>query len=370
MLIVKGRENINLEKDGYIYIFQKDYNQIKFQEDEEGELAIDVSDIFKNARKWKWGIYTDKYYSVLLSAFVFKIPKLIINVPNALISIKKDQEFISINALIFAKDKELAFRYANEFKISNRESIAFEFIPQYYEKPLKVEPKDIFSLLETIEKDIKEIKETTKHLEKKTQSISFDTRLIKQYMEKFEAKFHVFEEKLQKIAIDIKTIKDNTSFSKHKVSEDENTIYIVGSVFNYLKIDDSFYKTFRIKNISNEQKEKIHELVKEKYFKGEKYITGEELKAIGIKTVDDSKSWRIVLSLKEEHLNVAVNIFSSLLKEKSEEIEKAFRDALVEAVNKRRELSIEDIEERLSESARKSLKEIKDKFKGKKVVIK
>ena len=393
MFQVKGRKQINPERDGYIYILQKDFNQIKLQEDEDGEVVVDVNDIFEGARKWKWGIYTDKYYSVLLSAFAFKIPKLVLNIPNILISIKKDKEFVSINALVFAEDKELAFEYANKFRIANRKNIAFEFAPEYYERPLDISLENILYLLSSIVRDIEEIKETTRNLEQKTEYISFDTQVIKQYMEKFEDKFKVFEEKLQNIETDIKELKEKLPNQQQpeesKVKEDDNTVYIhkikddgvykdgekvylnlVGSVFNYLELDKSFYRAFRIKDIDPEIKEKIHDLVKQKYFSDEKYITGKELKQLGLKRVDDSRSWRIVLSTKEERLKEAVEIFSSVLKEDKEAIEKAFLEALAEVASSKREISIEDIEKRLPDKAKEKLRQLRDKFKGKEIDLK
>ncbi len=382
---IKGREGINIERDGYIYIFQKDFNQIKLQEDEKGDIAVDVSDIFKNAKKWKWGIYTDKYYSALLSAFAFKIPRLVINAPNALISIKKDKEFVSINALIFAKDKDLAFEYANQFRKANREYVAFEFAPDYHENLMSVKEEDIHLLLSDIVQEIKEIKETTSRLERRTNALSFDTQFIKEYMERFEDKFKLLQDNITKLQKDVKDIKEKIEPEKtqkdvvivNKIkdegvySQDGEKIYldIVGSVFDYLDIDKSFYSTFRVRNIDDKLKHRLKQLIKEKYFKDDKYITGEELKSIGFKGIDETKKWRISFVIKERTLKEAVSIFSSVLPASKEEMEKAFKEMLKEAVKSKKEISVSDIEKRLSEKSKKVFNKLREKFKGKKVDI-
>ena len=197
MLVIKGKPEIDVEKDGQIYIYRRDGKTYKIQESENASVEIDVSDLFSNAVKWQWGIKTDKYWGVLLTAISFKVPHLNLNVPNILLSIKKEGQLVSINALVFAEDRDIAFRYANEFRRVNREYVAFELSTDYYENPLEVAPESLLDLLTTLDEKVEQIKQETKQVKEKTTQISEDTHQIKKSIEELKREFVKFREEFK-----------------------------------------------------------------------------------------------------------------------------------------------------------------------------
>ena len=373
MLVIKGRPDIDIEKDGQIYIYKKGGKLVKLQEDEkEGNIEIDVSDIFENATKWQWGIRTDKYWGVLLTAISFKVPNIILNVPNILVSIKKDKDLASINALVFAEDKDIAFKYANEFRRENRETVFFELSPDYYENYISISPSSLLDILTTLDEKVEQIKEDTKQVKDKTTQISEDTSQIKDAIEHLRKEFEEFRKEFFQFAEKVKTEEDTDKIIVRKINTKDGGIYdvegnkvkvdILGDIFDYLDIDEkSFYLHFKV-SLDKDQKDKVVELVKDKFYKGQSFLTKEDLSQLGIKAGTD-KEWRIHLKIKDKQLKNVVSLLSGYFKGK-DSLEKAIKQAINDAISRKTNLSFELIAKYLNEDERKILQKVAKVLEG------
>ena len=355
-------------RDGDYYIVKKGEDTKVLLEAERREVVVDVSEFFESAEKWKWGIKTEKWHGVFLIGIGYKRGRLVLNVENVVIGIKKRGEEINISAVVFGKSEEEAIKNAQSFKLANRESIAFEMSNEYYEYPLK---GDIGEILSSIDRKLEEIKE-------KSEEISATSDLILQHVKQIEEKLQVLpvlEERVKKIEekIDSKQWivdrgKDEDKVEVHFISEkgvyidgEKVHINLLGKVFDYLRADTKSFLTFfgLPSSIYNEVDRKLQEEAKRKYLEGERYISWEEAELLAEKPVKRKENWRIVLEYKDRTFKKLINILRSKLRIKEERLEEIVSLAIEKAIKERREVVLfKDMLEIADEREKNQLKEI------------
>lgn len=371
MFLLKGRKEINIDIDSTIYLFQKDFKLLQLQEDEAGEVQIDLTDFFEGQTRWKWGVKNKKYAGVFLTAFSFKMPFFKLTVPNLLISIKRKDGYSFINVLVFGRDEDSAFAYASKFKRDNREYIAFEFSNEYREYRMKVSAQELLTLLE-MHKEIKEIKQNTEEIKEKTQIIDSNVSNLEKDIEEIK-------QTIKHLVDDVKQIKENIAtgyvytgnrdsdkvnvymIKEDGVYSDGEKLYlqVLGSVFDYVDINiDSFANTFGVKDIDAVHIFKLKDLIKKKYVLKEKKITADEVKNIGIQVKKDTE-WEISLILKNDKIKQIITLFETYFRSQKTVLEKAFRQAIAKAIELRTELSAELFEEFLPEREKALFDKIK-----------
>ena len=355
-------------RDGDYYIVKKGEETKALLESERREVVVDVSEFFKDAEKWRWGIKTEKWHGVFLIGIGYKGGGLVINVENVVIGIKKRGEEINVSAVVFGKSEEEAIKNAQTFKLANRESIAFEMSNEYYEYPLK---GDIGKILSSIDRKLEAIKE-------KSEEISAASDLILQHVKRIEEKLQVLpvlEERIKKIEekVDSKqwivdSGKDEDKVEVHFISEkgvyidgEKVHINLLGKVFDYLKADTKSFLSFFMlpSSIYNEVDKKLQEEAKRKYLEGERYISWEEAEALAEKPVKRKENWRIVLEYKDRTFKRLINILRSKLRIKEERLEEIVSLAIEKAIKERREVVLfKDMLDVADEREKNQLKEI------------
>jgi len=377
---IKGTEKIDFKKD--VYIYQEDFNPVAVQENKKGNIEIDVSDIFENHQKWKWGIKTKKYYSAILTAIAFKKPSLNMTVPNVLISIESKDELHYITAVVFDENESEALNNAFKFKTDNRDLIVFEISAEYKKYPIKAEKDDLLNLIADIHREIKEVKEITAKTFEETKKhgelsgvILNEIKNIKDMMSK------TIPYLVQKVEELEKKISSNSDSYQVELL-DEKGVYVngekiylelLGQVFDYLEPDVksflSFYG-FRTKELSN-IKQKLHQTAKDKFLQGENTISFQEAVKISGMTTKNRNSWRIILQIKDETFKEAVKVLKRTTNINAGRIEELFRKAIEQNISEgKNAVSLEDLEKFANEEEVKSLKNLKENvssiLKGKK----
>lgn len=388
-MLLKARKQINFNIPNPVYIIQKDYEPLIVQEDEESpDMEIDFSPYFLNAKKWTWGIRTTRYAGVFLTAFSIKKPYINLSVPDLILSIKRTGEGVYINCLVFGTDEKSAFTYASKFKKDNKDFISFEFSNEYRELRITATLEDLLSLIE-LRKEIKNIREDTQQIKERTGLIQEDIlvlnnelREIKDTISLLTKDISEIKQALSKPVVNRKEDDNGNKVSVYLIKEDGvysdgDKIYlnVLGSVFDYLEPNfDSFCNTFSLK-INDEDRIKILDLVKKKYFLKERNITAEELRQLGINPKKDT-SWEITLIVKDDKMRKILSLLEKYFKTSITVLEKSFKEALQKAVDLKTELSLELFEEFLPTREKGYMDKIKkivagkDKQMGREVYIK
>ncbi len=348
MIAIKGRKEINLESDNEIYIFQKDFNRQIVQEDEKGEEKIDLTEVFSNLEEWKWGVKNRNYAGVFLNAISFKKPNLTLNVPNVLISISKDNTIFHINAFVFAKDEELAFKYANQFKNENREHIAFELSKEIRKYPIPVPGIDsIYELIDSIQKRLKKIEKNTEEVKETTKEVKINLEELKSVIfkvrDELKDEINVLKGEISKL----KNLENENKIKVHLIKEEGiykegEKIYLefIGELFDYLEPD---WKELEKRKIYIKDKAKFKSFVKKKFLKKEAVITTSEFEEFGVKT---SSYWKIQFKVNDVRISKLLKALSSNSLVPVSDLEKAFKQLISDVVEgKKTEISLKALKD-------------------------
>ena len=330
-----------IEKDGDFYLVRKEGSSvIALMEKKNGIEKVDVSEFFESAERWKWGIKTENWYGVFLTAIRFKAGHLVLDVENVIVSIKKRGDIVYINAIVFGRTEEKAIEDAQRFKLDNREYIAFEMSNEYYEFPLK---GNIESIFENINKALEEIKERAQETVEKTQKVFDQSELILREIREIKEKLNilpVLEERIKKLE------GNREDFSVQVISEkgvyiDGEKVYVnlLGEIFDYLKVDTrNFLSFFGLpSSLLNRIDKKLQETAKAKYLEGKREITWEEAEFIAERPVKKKSNWRIVLEFKDKNFKKLISILRSKLKIGESRLEELLHKAIERAIGERRD---------------------------------
>lgn len=325
MFLIRGTREIDEKRNSDIYILKKDGDIIALQEDDNGDTEIDVSSLFSNAVKWKWGIKSRQYYGVFVVAIRVKQPKLVLNVENILIHITKS----SIVGLVFHKDEKTALEMAHRFKKDNREYIAFEVSPTYEKRPIG--DIDSRAILTSIEAKLEKIERNTEIISESVSEVGTQIEEIKEMVKDIRDQI-----KREKETVEVHIVNTEGVFSLGK----KLGLKVLGDVFDYIMPDiESFKVHFKVVLSEEAEKQVIDRIVK-LYEKGEKFVKANDISDI-VKPKTD-KEWEIAFKVKDDKLKRTALLMQKLIKGIDiHTLEHSLLSAIQECVDNGIELSLD-----------------------------
>jgi len=342
-MLLKIKREIDFNNTVYILKKGKDYQV--FEEDPNGDETISLEEFFKNYKRWERGIYTDKWYSVFVSALSLEKPFL--EIPeevNLLLSFEPAESGYIISGIIFDKNGEKAFEKALLFSKVNRLHISFEVSPKLSVQVIKVDKEKLFLLLENLLRELREIKKLTLKTYRETKEIKQQTEenlsltketylVLKEIKNLLEEKFSLLTQRVSAIERKLEGRSQSNSSEITAVVLNSPGIYtesgkpvnipLLGKVADYVEVDfDAFVSFFGLKTyLTSEELQSLREVINKKVLKkveeGETHFTSEELNRIlekmNLPTLPYNKRWILTVKVKKEEFQKLVKAIKEVL---------------------------------------------------------
>jgi hypothetical protein len=379
-ITVYGTTEIKFKND--VYLLKKGKELKIFEEvsePEEAQITEDFSEFFENYKRWKFGIKTEKWTMVFVTAINFKFPHLVWDESvNFLLSITSKNGKYNITGIIFDKDERTALEKAFLFKKLNLSYISFDISGEYSPYPLEIKKEQLFTLISGILKELKEIKQIAKETYSETKSIKEETKSIKEIslgmfnlMGEMVKELRFLRKDMQELAKRLEAVEKHFNVSREQTILTTNSITASPSAvspphdaievvvvsdkavnqsgetvklpnpleevveFIYPKTE-AFLMFFGYdRGLKEEVEPKLAKLVREKYLRGESDIFPEEAKEITGIEPKIKRPWKIVITLKQDYLRKLVKAVKETLGYVPlSEVEKALKCVFKEVIEK------------------------------------
>ncbi len=298
--MIRVRKEIN-PNIGTIWILQKDYKYEIWQEAKDGKDKIEIEPFKGKTRKWSYGIENGIYYTALLSAYSVKEPKILLTVPDLVLSIDPPDEKTNgytILCGIYSKDEKTTLSLAQRFIKDNKPYVLFAIEPEINKYPLDI---DVITLLDNLA----------------TNPIIYDTE------EKKEEK-----KKEDKVEVILAPPESGMYAYKENGSIERIAVNIFGELFDYLEVNTKkLLEWFGYPQSTPINEEKLKSIVLER-FKNKELISPKDMEEITGMKPNKLEPCKLTLSYKNENVKSVVNLLNKHLNISEERANTIIKNAL------------------------------------------